>query len=369
MCDTTSYVWHDSFIDCILSATWLIHVCDMFIHMCDTTPPYVWHDVICMTWLIHRLHVVCDVTHPRVRHAHSCVRHWTHSYVLICHTDSFIWDHMSYSVSDIWTHINEYIYELIVWMSPMSHVFICPILMTPHSCVWHDSFICATCPFMCVTFDSFTCVHMSDTPHSYAWHAHSYVRHMTLSYVRHWWCLIHMCDMVHPNVRHASFCDIWLIHISPCATCLIHTCAMTHSYVLHWHNFSTCVTSSFIFATWHNSNVRHVCLRGNRDSENYDPKQSMNELMNYRINESTSICDNGIVFKGRTHDPTHSLRSPQAESRTVTFLCQLRVLLFVTLWLCRVTNRKLPSTSGARRWLWNKGLRWKKALVRKKALV
>jgi len=42
--------------------------------------------------------------------------------------------------------------------------------------------------------------------------------------------------------------------------------------------------------------------------------------MNYRINESTSICDNGIVFKGRTHDPTHSLRSPQAESRTVTFL-------------------------------------------------
>jgi len=237
-------------------------------------------------------------------------------------------------VLDIWTNMNAsestVTYELI-WMSPMSHVFICPILMTPHSYVWHDSFICATCQFMCATYDSFICatclIDMCDTTHLYVRHA-SFVCvacsfmcatydsficatcliHMCgmLIHVCDIWLifmcntddasficvtwLIHMCDMAHSHVRHASFvCATYDSFICAlvrhasfiCATCLIHMCDMTHSYVLH--DFSMCVTSSFICATWHNSNAQHFCLRGNW--EKYDPTQSMNALMNSWIEE------------------------------------------------------------------------------------
>ena len=97
MCDMThSYVWHDSFI-CV---TWLIHMCGMthsyvwqdsficvtwLIRMCDVTHVYVWHDsFICVTWLIH----VCDMTHSYVRRGSFVCVMWlihmcdmTHSYV------------------------------------------------------------------------------------------------------------------------------------------------------------------------------------------------------------------------------------------------------------------------------------------------
>ena len=67
-CDMThSYVWHDSF----MRVTWLIHACDILIHMFDMTYSYVWRDsFICVTWLIH----MCDVTHSHAwRDSFICV--------------------------------------------------------------------------------------------------------------------------------------------------------------------------------------------------------------------------------------------------------------------------------------------------------
>jgi len=78
LCDMTVSVWQET--ECMISVTWLIHMCDMthsyvwhdpfirvtwLIHMCAMPCSHVWHDsVICVTWLIH----MCDVTRSYIWH-------------------------------------------------------------------------------------------------------------------------------------------------------------------------------------------------------------------------------------------------------------------------------------------------------------
>jgi len=84
LCDLTHwYVWHDSLIvwhDSSMCVTWPIDMCDMThsymwhdsmiceiwsIDLCDMAHSYAWHDsLICVTWLIH----TCDMTHSYVWH-------------------------------------------------------------------------------------------------------------------------------------------------------------------------------------------------------------------------------------------------------------------------------------------------------------
>jgi len=93
-----------------------------------------------------------------------------------------------------------YIYLLCVrtLLSPCSMIIIPVCYDMTHSCVLHDSFICAPC-----------FLHMCDTTHSHVWHD---------SFICVLW-LNHMCAMILSHVWHASFI---------CVTCLIHVRDMPH---------------------------------------------------------------------------------------------------------------------------------------------
>ena len=106
---------------------------------------------------------------------------------------------------------------MLYWMSR----YVC---VTTHSCVRHNSVICA------LWF-----IPVCDTTHSHVWHD-------SFIYVTR---LLHMCDTTHSYVWHDSFI---------CVTRLFRMCVMTHYYVWNnlylygWHD-------SFIFATW----LIHIC--------------------------------------------------------------------------------------------------------------
>ena len=130
----------------------------------------------------------------------------------------------------------------------------------PHSCVWHDSFICVPELFHThdmthsyVWRDSFICVKWL----IHVWHD-SFICDMTHSYAT--W-LIHMCDMTHSYVwrisdmtrshvcvtylvQHMTHSHVtWLIHVCDLfLALLVHTCDTSRSNV--WHNALTLYSSS-----------------------------------------------------------------------------------------------------------------------------
>jgi len=102
-CDMThSYVWHDSYT-CVTR----------FILMCDMTHSYVQHDsFLCVTWLIH----MCDMTHSYAWHDSFIRATWL---ILMCYmTHSYVRHHS------------------FVWAASFFHMY----AMT-HPYAWHDSFI------------------------------------------------------------------------------------------------------------------------------------------------------------------------------------------------------------------------------------
>jgi len=160
----------------------------------------------------------------------------------------------------------------LIHLCDMTHLYVRqPIYMCSmtRSCVWHDSFICAT-----------RLIHLCDPTHSRAWHD-SFMCVIWLIHVRTWlvcvcvvtnsctgtkcmhiskynmvvrttskkiialamWCL-HLCDMTHVCVWHHSFI---------CLTCLINVCDMIDSSV--WR-------VSFMCVTWliHKCDVSHSCV-------------------------------------------------------------------------------------------------------------
>jgi len=112
-----------------------------------------------------------------------------------------------------------------------------------HSCVWHDSFTCAT-----------WFIHVCDMTHSFVWHD-SFVCVITYS-CKTW--PINVCDMNNSSVTWRihiflalSGCDVTHACSWPdsfvCVTWLIHMCDMTHSYETR---------GFFISVTW----LIHVCV-------------------------------------------------------------------------------------------------------------
>ena len=181
---TEPYVWRDSFI----RVTWHIHMCDVThayvwhvfgstrkwyvrhqVYSCDTTHAYV---CICVPWLIH----VCDVTHSYVRHV---LRHYSK---VTCATPG-----------------------MFVWHNARICMYMCAVT---HSCVWRDSFICAT--YVAAPFESDMC----DITYICATQGtHMYIYVWRDSFICVTW-LIHMCHMTHSYAWHDSFiCVTWLIHI------------------------------------------------------------------------------------------------------------------------------------------------------------
>jgi len=118
------------------------------------------------------------------------------------------------------------------------------------ACVWRVLLVCVRWAFMC----------MYDMSRSYVWHD-SFIC-MT--------CPVHMCDMSHSYVRHDLFICVQWAFICVCDVCVcafmcawrrmcaclrraslvrvrwafIHMCAMYRSYV--WHDLLICVQWAFI---------------------------------------------------------------------------------------------------------------------------
>jgi len=206
MCDMThSNVWHDTIMTqsqdmiqlqdesvsswLIHVSSWLIHVSSWRIHTCDVTHSYVWCDsFMCVTWLIR----MCDMT--QLWHNHKI---WYNCKTSLWVRDSFMW------VRDAFIRVT--------WLIRMCD--------TTHSCVWHDSFVCA----MWHNHDTIT---RYDTiarrvcefvTHSCEFVTHSYVRCDTI--------MTQSQDMIQLQDESVTSC---LIHMN---SWLIHMWDMTQSYV------------------------------------------------------------------------------------------------------------------------------------------
>ena len=171
-----------------------------------------------VTWLIH----MCDMALSYVWHDSFLRVTW------LIHTCGVLIPTCAMTHSYVW-HDS---FMCVPWLIPTSD--------TPHSCVWHDSSTCGTCSFLRVTclihmWDML--IHVCDMTHSYVWHA-SFICVTWLIYMRD--MLIHMCDMPHSYVWHAHsymWRDSFL-----CVACLIYVCDMTHVYVGHAHSYVCDVT-------------------------------------------------------------------------------------------------------------------------------
>jgi len=105
-----------------------------------------------------------------------------------------------------------------VYMRTHTHIRACTHTYTPHTRVWHDSFICVT-----------WLIHLCDV---HTWHA----------YVRH----------THTHTHTQQSCQMPRASSFVCVTLRIHTCDMTRTYVCHvWHDSYICVPR----VTW----LVHMC--------------------------------------------------------------------------------------------------------------
>jgi len=151
--------------------------------MCDMPHSYVWHaSFICVTCLIH----MCYMTHGLVE---------------ACHTHKW-------GVSHTWMrHVNE---------ACLIHV--CD---TPHLCVWHASIMeCMSVTHRWgisnVTCFIYECTRVTSHTISYASfmsHTHTLIneashRNVLIDLCDIVKCLLHMCNMPHSYVRHASFIHV-----------------------------------------------------------------------------------------------------------------------------------------------------------------
>jgi len=204
---TRPSVCHDSFI----FAAWL--------SMWDK-----WCLVICATRRIH----TCDMTHRHVRHDSFIRATWLVDWcILLC---LYVWHDSTRARSAAKLSVRH--------DSPQS--YLCDMT---HSCVRHDSFVCATwlihvCDMSCLyVWHYSTCV--TSASKSFVWHdsPQSYRRDMThicatwLTFVRHG---SHLCDMTRLKV----ICATWLMdmtrlyvgHDSICVTWL-NMCDKCHKII------------------------------------------------------------------------------------------------------------------------------------------
>jgi len=208
-----AYVWHDSFI----SVTWLIHMCDMThsyvwhdSFTCDMTHSYVWHDSFTPTPRTQSIHAyICDMT--QLSHV------------------TYIWMGSPFHICDM-THVGHALFSCVTWLIHMGHD-----LRTSYT---HSQPNSADQNQKRVRGGSFICgkwfIHMGH----YFYTFHIYPTQLDiLKTKRISWRLIHMWDMTHLYVGHASFiCGTW------------HMWDMTDLYV--GHASFICGHDSFICGTW-----------------------------------------------------------------------------------------------------------------------
>ena len=212
MCDTTqkcmwhtdSYVWHDSFLTCDTTHSYVQCISFTCVtrhrYSCDVTDSYVWHD----------LFLTCDTTHSYMQYtSFTCVTRLK-------------------NVCDILIHMCDMTHSLRVkQLIHTCNIYLIYMCDTTQIFMWHNGFICVTWLIPYVSNNSFIraiyisfmfatwLVHMCDMPHALCvtWH-------------------IHVCDVTPSYVWHDSFIGV---------TWLIHRCDMTHSYV--WHD------SKYVYGT------------------------------------------------------------------------------------------------------------------------
>jgi len=106
-----------------------IHMCDLTIHVCDVTHPYVWHDAsTCVAWLIRMCDMsqMCDMTCAHVS--------WGMSYIWMSHVPHTTY---IYIYIRIVGHVHTLEFDSNLWHE---------------SNVWHDPFVCVQCLNICVTY-------------------------------------------------------------------------------------------------------------------------------------------------------------------------------------------------------------------------
>jgi len=223
--------------------------------VCDVTHLCVWHDSLCVIWLIH----MCDVTRSYESvTTHSCA--WCDSFVCvawlirICDmTNSYVWH-------DSFMRVTWLFFFGCVWYE-WQDVCSC-VCYVIRSYVWHiqDEWV----------MSHTLCLHDGVTNSVYAWHCslicdiwhkwHDPLCDMTLLYMMMIW---RMCDptysyMIHAVWHDSLICVTWLID-------LWNVCDMTHSYVIRvprrvsvrdvtrslvWHMHSYVWHDSLMGVTW-----------------------------------------------------------------------------------------------------------------------
>jgi len=204
------HIWHDS----------TLRNSSLLRDMCDMSHPYMWHDSLCMAWLIigdgtYSRRLTYDssiqVTWPIACNVTYSQEIWTCSVTWLTHTCD---------ISHSMWHDSLCVTELI--LSDMTHYTwqnsrnLDVLHDVTHLCMWHYWFY--------VTW----LIHTRDRTHS-TWHVHSYTWQNSF-YVT--WLIIYateliLCDMtrslwhVHSYVWQNSFYVTWLVH------CMWHV----HSHV------------------------------------------------------------------------------------------------------------------------------------------
>ena len=206
MCDLTTSVWHDVSLSAAVYKEVkkkYFEMFDMTVQVCDMTHSYVWHDsFIWVTCPIHagdraESYMWHDSTHTYMWHdVFDSAAGYTEVSVLVlvsaCERQALgdVWHDRSQALnkhsqaqvtSTSTRRCATWSFNCVIWL-----IHLCDMT---HSYVWHDSFICVTCPihaggwFICVTWR----IHMCDMTHSYVWHD---------AFMCVTW-RIHMCDMTH----------------------------------------------------------------------------------------------------------------------------------------------------------------------------
>jgi len=194
---------------------------------------------------------VCDLTHSHICHdsfmfvpKYMCVR----TYIYVCiHTYAFIYTYYMYVY--IYIYICMYMcvrldsFTSVPWLIHVWTTICMSVHIYMYACIYIHVYICIYTyvyinkdMLVCASLDSLTSVpwlihvrathhfYVCDVPHPYVW------LELFICVTRLFQCecacgRIHMCAMMHSDVRHDAYiCVLWLIHM----------CDMTHSCV--WHD-------------------------------------------------------------------------------------------------------------------------------------
>jgi len=221
--DEVSYVWHDSFI----SATWLIHLCDM-------THSYVWHDsFICVTWLFEQatyrrglcryFSVWCHLSICVPSPLYICVA-WPRDYITRTHI---------FRCTKVYLYIYMYIYTYTYW-----YIYMYMYTRKYWRCLWcHLSAISRFYMYMYTYTRTY-------------WHMYVYIhmyiltRDLCIYVYIHMCILIYICIYTHVQIDevfvviycHLFICVTWFVHgvrhdLYVCVTWLVHMSAVTAWYL------------------------------------------------------------------------------------------------------------------------------------------